>query len=146
MLREGPVFERTRTMIALPHPNPSILLIEDDANIRTATAQLLRKRGYTVDSVTNGLEAMCFLGHHPLPQLILLDLRMPLMDGWQFRVQQQQDPALRRIPVLLLSSDDDLEATAQALHTPYLHKPFEVDVFFDALERQVGHESDETQG
>jgi CheY-like chemotaxis protein len=124
-------------MTAAPQHHPSILLIEDDATIRAATARLLRNHGYSVDSVNNGLEAMRFLRRHPLPQLILLDLRMPVMDGWQFRVRQQQDPNLSRIPVVILSSDDDLEETAQILRTGCVHKPFEENVLFDTLERQV---------
>lgn len=120
------------------HRNPSILIIEDDAAIRTATVRLLRKQGYIVRSAANGLDAIGVLKRHPLPELILLDLQMPVMDGWQFRVRQQQDPVLSRIPVVLLSSDDDLEETAQALHTGCLHKPVEEKTLFDTLQREVG--------
>src|SRR5579859_5671182 len=89
----------------------SILVIEDNAFIRSATVRLLRKGGYTVHSARNGQDAFHYLRNHRMPRLILLDLEMPVMDGWQFRKRQQQDPILSRIPVVILSSEEDLETT-----------------------------------
>jgi CheY-like chemotaxis protein len=125
-------------MKAAAGDNESILVIEDDATIRSATVRLLRKEGYCVHGVDNGLEAMRYLRSHALPRLILLDLQMPVMDGWQFRCRQQQDPSLNHIPVVLLSSDEDLEETADQLHAAScLHKPVEEELLFDTLRDKV---------
>jgi CheY-like chemotaxis protein len=116
--------------------NNLVLIIEDDADIRRATVRLLRNAGYKVESVTNGLEAMSYLHTHALPRLILLDLNMPVMDGWQFRLQQEEDPILRGIPVVVLSSENNLEQTAEAMHAEScLHKPIEEDALLDTVRK-----------
>lgn len=116
-----------------------ILVIEDNWAIRTATVRLLKNAGYKVGSAPNGLDAMRYLYSHALPRLILLDLNMPVMDGWQFRVRQQQDPVLSRIPVVLVSSEDDLEETAEALHArSCLHKPIEANALLELVAQPVG--------
>ena len=82
-----------------------ILLVEDDSDLREATASALEESGYRVATAVNGLEGLEWLRdteHRPL--LILLDLMMPIMDGWQFRIEQRKDPALAAIPVVILSA------------------------------------------
>lgn len=116
--------------------NDFILVIEDDAATRKATVRLLRNAGQTVESVRNGLEAMHYLRSHPLPRLILLDLNMPVMDGWEFRICQEEDPVLNRIPVVILSGEDNLEETADALHADScLHKPVDEQALLDTIRR-----------
>lgn len=123
-------------MVLPTRPTDFILVIEDDAAIRSATVRLLRNKGYTVHSVNNGLEAMRYLKSHALPRLILLDLQMPVMDGYQFRVRQQEDPDLKQIPVVILSSEDDLKDTADELEADSLQKPVEESALFEKV-RQV---------
>jgi CheY-like chemotaxis protein len=93
----------------------SILIVEDEHNIRAVLTEILEDEGYAVASVPNGLEALDFLQEHR-PQLILLDLGMPVMTGWEFREQQQRDPALADIPVIVMSATPHLNQTAAALH------------------------------
>lgn len=88
-----------------PAPHAStILLIEDDPGVSEALCEVLRDEGYKVVPAMNGLEGLQWLKSNPAPCLILLDLMMPVMDGYQFRARQTQDPLLAAIPVLVLSA------------------------------------------
>ncbi len=77
----------------------TLLVVEDDADIRDALDGLLSMEGFRVTGCSNGREALDWLHASPKPDLILLDLMMPIMDGWQFRVAQKEDPELATIPV-----------------------------------------------
>jgi CheY-like chemotaxis protein len=87
-------------------PCQGILLIEDDADLMHIEAQLLRDEGYQVTAAANGQEALDILRapSERLPCLILLDLMMPVMDGWQFRAEQVRDPRLAMIPVVIVTA------------------------------------------
>jgi CheY-like chemotaxis protein len=82
---------------------PDVLVIDDDAGSRGALSQLLRDEGYDVVAVTHGAEALEYLQRH-VPRLIILDLMMPILDGWDFRERQRRDPAIARIPVIAVSA------------------------------------------
>jgi CheY-like chemotaxis protein len=85
-----------------------VLVAEDDTDVREAMLDRLETAGYRAVGVPNGMEALCWLREaESLPPLILLDLMMPIMDGWQFREQQLEDPALAGIPVVVLSAMHD---------------------------------------
>jgi CheY-like chemotaxis protein len=91
----------------MPHYSASrrtILVVEDDPLLAETLAELLEDEGYTVVSVPNGQNALNYLRHNPAPHLILLDLMMPVLDGFQFRREQLRDRALSRIPVIVLSA------------------------------------------
>src|SRR5688572_27353229 len=82
-----------------------ILLVEDDNDVREAIAEGLEDAGYQVFAAENGQEALDYLGSAPqLPSLILLDLMMPTMDGWQFHEQLSHHPRCAHIPVVVLSA------------------------------------------
>lgn len=103
-----------------------ILIVEDDADLREMMAQLLSLEGFRAAAVANGREALQYLGGKDAPQVILLDLMMPVMDGWEFRRHQQADPHLADVPVIVLSALDqaraaDLDAAA------FLKKPLDFD-------------------
>src|SRR5947209_19891585 len=105
-----------------------ILVVEDDATIRETMTLLLEMEGYKVQSAANGAEALTALRQKELPCLILLDLMMPVMDGWEFRHIQRQDPKLARIPIILVSAAPALPEKAVDLATAgYLQKPVEVE-------------------
>jgi CheY-like chemotaxis protein len=113
-----------------------ILLVEDDEATRTAMALALELQGYTVTAVANGQEALDRLRAAGRPCLILLDLMMPVMDGWQFRRELAQDPALADIPVVIVSADGTVPQKAAALGaTDYLQKPVEVDQLLVTVQR-----------
>src|SRR5437879_4549846 len=67
-----------------------VLIVEDDADLREMMAQLLLLEGFTAQAVGNGREALEYLRRGDAPQLILLDLMMPVMDGWEFRREQKR--------------------------------------------------------
>jgi CheY-like chemotaxis protein len=87
-----------------------VLIVEDDADMREMMAHLLTLEGFKTRTAANGRDALEYLQEGDLPDLILLDLMMPIMDGWEFRRQQQKDPALARLPVIVLSALDPSRA------------------------------------
>jgi signal transduction histidine kinase len=100
----------------------SVMLIDDDADARALVGMTLRDRGYEVVESCDGLDALEQLRGACKPDVIVLDLRMPVMDGWQFRVEQKGDPALAGIPVIALSGDSSSKAAAIDAEA-YLAKP-----------------------
>jgi len=81
-----------------------ILVVDDDASIRTAMRELLETEGYDVTEAANGLAALGKLRAGLRPAVILLDLMMPVMDGWDLRTEQLRDPELAGIPVLIVTA------------------------------------------
>jgi CheY-like chemotaxis protein len=113
-----------------------VLIVEDDQDIRDSVANVLRDEGYVTTAVANGREAIEQLVAGCRPCLILLDLMMPVMDGWEFREQQRQDPALAQIPVVILSGDGNVRQKANSLDIPeYLVKPFKIDSLLSMVQR-----------
>ncbi len=103
-----------------------VLIVEDDADIRASVSELLETEGYEVVGAVNGREALAQLrASAELPGVILLDLMMPDMDGYQFREQQLADDRLKDIPVVLMSAGGELGTKARALGVAgHLKKPF----------------------
>ena len=104
---------------------PPILLIEDDPVLRDAVQQFLEANGYTVVGASNGQEALRRLRDGLRPALILLDLRMPVMDGATFRMEQIRDAALRSLPVVVLSADGAARGNALFDGLPQYRKPLD---------------------
>src|SRR5437588_11544288 len=102
-----------------------VLIVDDNATIRGAVVALLEALGYRTLSAVNGQEALDHLrGDGPRPGMILLDLAMPVKDGWQFRAEQLRDPVLAAIPVVVCSSESDVAKQAAFLGAAgYLQKP-----------------------
>jgi CheY-like chemotaxis protein len=120
-------------------PPARILLVEDDLDVRTSLAEALSELGYVVDEAGNGVEALERLRSSPRPDVILLDLMMPLMDGWTFRALQLEDPLLASIPVVVLSASLPPGIPMADLSVDgVLEKPFGLDRLADALGRVDG--------
>ena len=83
---------------------PRILVVEDDEDAREAMVALLQMKGYRAVPAGNGQEALDYLRRAPVPDLIILDLWMPVMDGWQFRSEQAKDPRLKNVPVIVVTA------------------------------------------
>jgi CheY-like chemotaxis protein len=81
-----------------------ILIVEDDTALREALAQVLTDEGYSLLSARDGLEAVNCLKKGNRPDVILLDLSMPVVNGWEFRMFQKRDPELAAIPVILITA------------------------------------------
>src|SRR5438128_10641515 len=104
-----------------------VLIVEDDADLREMMAQLLSLEGFQAAAVANGSEALQYLHNgHVKPDVILLDLMMPVMDGWEFRRKQQADPSLADVPVIVLSALGQSRA-ADVQAEGFLKKPLDFD-------------------
>ncbi|MDC0720855.1 response regulator [Nannocystis bainbridge] len=93
-----------------------ILVVEDDPDVRELLGRLLQFQGFKVATAANGIEALAQLradlmpGGAGAPLVILLDLRMPLMSGWEFRAAQLSEPTMAPIPVIIMSGSVDRDA------------------------------------
>lgn len=124
------------TNSTVPSPTKIILLVEDNAQTRAAMKTLLELEQYRVAAVGDGDSALRLLRGGVRPALILLDLRLPGKDAFQFRVEQLQDPDLSPIPVVVYSGAIDVAEQAQALGAvASLHKPIEVDSLLEVVAR-----------
>jgi CheY-like chemotaxis protein len=117
-----------------------VLIVEDDPDIRDTIAQILQEEGYDVAAASNGKEALDKLESGPVPKLILLDLMMPVMDGWLFRAEQQKrDRSIADIPVVVLSADGNVRQQAVNLKANgHLRKPVGIDALLETVERYCG--------
>jgi CheY-like chemotaxis protein len=84
-------------------PSP-ILIVDDDTDLRRALTELLEEEGYVVEGAADGRDALAKLQDGLRPALILLDLMMPGMNGWDFRKAQLDDPELRALPVVVVTA------------------------------------------
>jgi chemosensory pili system protein ChpA (sensor histidine kinase/response regulator) len=106
----------------------TVLIVEDDDVAREAMKALLENDGYRVATAGDGQEAFERLRSGLNPQVIVLDIEMPRMDGFQLRRVLRQEPRLALIPVVVYSGDADLSAVADGCDADaYLHKPFDID-------------------
>jgi len=110
-----------------------ILIVEDDPGSRRALTNMLEDRGYTVAGVGTVTDALDALAQPPLPLLIVLDMMLPDMEGWDFRHRQKKDPAIAGIPVIGVS------AVGKLVDVEYsFRKPLDYDQFLAAVERYLG--------
>ena len=111
-----------------------ILIVDDDADIRDSLREVLEDEGYPIVCVSNGREALDYLKtatEHPC--VILLDLMMPVMDGWQFRREQKADPAIADIPLIVITATGKRPVLIDAAEL--VMKPLDLNRLFEAIER-----------
>lgn len=119
----------------MPDTRPKcILIVEDDEPIRDLMSEILNRVGYTVETAGDGLQALELVKASP-PDVIVLDLMMPIMDGWTFLRQFRTDPHCDRTPILVTSAYRELRETARELDVQaYLTKPFDIGELLGAIE------------
>lgn len=114
----------------------TVLVVEDNDELRSEIADLLTQDGYRVLLAADGSMALDLLRREPSVDLVLLDLWMPVMDGWSFRAAQRQESRIKHVPVIVLTADDS--APARAIHADaVIRKPFEADGLSAAVRRIV---------
>ena len=121
---------------ALPPPDAQVMVVDDDLDLLDALCEVLRDAGYQVSSAGNGFDALRMLGEaHSLPDLILVDLMMPIMDGYTFRQLQLADVRLAGIPTIALSAGP-IDGRIHALRlAAWMAKPVSVAALVSAVER-----------
>jgi two-component system response regulator MprA len=116
-----------------------VCLVDDDADIREVVCIVLEQSGHRVIAVGDGTEALERLAQNPGCCVILLDLMMPEMNGWEFRALQKSNPALASIPVIVLSGVRELTEAAKGLDAAaYLQKPVDLATLIAEVERYCG--------
>jgi CheY-like chemotaxis protein len=118
----------------------SILVVDDDEDLRETLVDLLEAEGYAVAQASDGAAALDLLRHGLRPQVILLDLMMPRMDGETFCKVWHEDDALSPIPVILLSAEPSIAAKAASCGASgFVQKPLEPERLFRAIEPFAAH-------
>jgi CheY-like chemotaxis protein len=114
-----------------------VLVVEDDRDIRESLVEVLVDEGYGVAAAADGRQALDLLeSSRPLPDIILLDLMMPVMNGFQFREEQLQKPEFAGIPVLVVTADAHAGAKARALAAAgFVQKPIKIQPLLDLIEQ-----------
>ena len=113
-----------------------ILIVEDDPATLETIANVLEAEGYEVSTATDGRAALDQLNQTIAPDVILLDLRMPVMDGWSFRIAQRRSSTLAPIPVIAMSADGTSPAAAISADA-FLKKPLDMPELLGTIERVV---------
>ncbi len=120
-------------MTRTPHP---VLVVEDDIDIREAMVGILESAGYSVWAASDGAEALAQLHAGNRPCIILLDLMMPVMDGWTFGEEKDKDPSFADIPIVVVSAvsrNDPRNARMRSVD--HLPKPLNIDKLLATVER-----------
>jgi len=114
-----------------------VLLVDDNRELCEALAEFLSLQGHAVQCVANGSEALRVLvGSQTLPALILLDLVMPILDGWGFLAERGKDPLLAGIPVVIMSGSPDMAQKAkEAGAVAFVPKPVEPQTLLRVVDR-----------
>jgi CheY-like chemotaxis protein len=114
-----------------------VLVVDDDPDILEALSEILEAEGFEIRRARNGKEALERLEPEP-PNLILLDLMMPVMDGWEFAQRMRQRPAVADVPIIVLSADRNVGSKAADIGAVgHLAKPFELNDLLDMVRRSL---------
>ena len=115
--------------------NKIILIVDDDEPLRSSLCESFEYEGYTAVGMPNGRAALDYLRTSlSEPCMILLDLMMPVMNGWQFREEQLRDPGLSKIPVVVITANGTVDRS-QLDVTDVLHKPVSLSALLDMTNR-----------
>ena len=131
-------------------PAPSldcwVLVVDDDRELRETVHEILEDEGFAVATATNGEEALAYLRSSPTPHVILLDLSMPVMDGITFREEQQKDPSIAAIPVVVFSAASSVAEKVRGLNvSAVLRKPLKIEQLVGAVRQFCTDPRDRTR-
>jgi CheY-like chemotaxis protein len=113
---------------------PRILIVDDDEEIRESLGELLKDEGFDIVEAGDGIDALTRLSEETHPNVILLDLMMPNMDGWKFHGELQKDSALASIPIVIMTAAG--EEVARTIDVEdILHKPFTLEQVMAVISR-----------
>jgi CheY-like chemotaxis protein len=113
-----------------------VLVIDDDLDLRATVRDILEEEGgFSVETASNGREALERLDAGPPPDLILLDLVMPVMNGWAFMAELKARPTLAPIPVVAISGSGDNVLNSAPVCAGYLSKPVGVSLLLETVAR-----------
>ena len=131
LARRGPSCA-TRTLrykMDEPGRRPTILVVEDDPDLRLVHSEILSHEGYTVLAASDGVEALELVETEDPPAVILLDLRMPRMNGWDLAERLRRRPGWRDIPIVVVAAHYRIADEAAAIGArAWLHKPVSIDL------------------
>jgi CheY-like chemotaxis protein len=113
----------------------SILLIEDDADVGDALAEVLADEGFVIARANHGLEALAYLRRHDKPAVILLDLMMPVMDGFAFRAEQIRQELALDVPIFVITAGAINDRVKALNVSQRFSKPIDLGLLFEALDR-----------
>jgi CheY-like chemotaxis protein len=111
-----------------------VLVVDDDPDLLDVTSFVIENEGMAVETARNGEEALALLGTGRLPAVVLLDLMMPVMNGWEFLTAVANDPVLRTLPVVVLTAAEHAQVPG-ALEV--LNKPMDLQALLRVVERYV---------
>ena len=120
---------------------PCVLIVEDDTDLSELLNFLLTANGYETMCARNGLEALAQMKRRK-PCLVLLDMHMPLMDGWEFRRQQLHDPSHAGVPVVAVTAHYDPREVERQLGVRCLAKPMHINDVIVEVQHACGGSSD----
>lgn len=114
----------------------AILVVDDDDDIRAVLADVLEFAGYRAIRAFNGEDALAQMQSQPLPCMVLLDMMMPVVDGWEFRRRQLADPKLAHVPVVVVSgAGRTAEIASEIGAAGFLSKPVMRSQLLDVVSR-----------
>ena len=116
-----------------------VLVVDDDPDLLDVTSFVIETEGMAVETARNGEQALALLGTGRLPALVLLDLMMPVMNGWEFLAAVANDPLLKVIPVVVLTAAEHVQVPG-ALEV--LSKPMDLKELLRVVERYVRGDRD----
>lgn len=115
-----------------------VLVVDDEDAIRTVVSAILEDEGYEVRAAMDG-EALAIASSEPCPDLVLLDIMMPIMDGPEMRRRLLQDPRTAEIPVVVMTAAGDAARWATQLGAAgSIQKPFDIDQLLELVDRLAG--------
>jgi len=116
-----------------------VLIVDDDPNLLEVTSFVIESEGVAVETAKNGAEALARLRAGRLPELVLLDLMMPVMNGWEFLDELGKDPSLKVLPVVVLTAAERAQVPGGI---EVLRKPVDLRALLRLVERYVGGDDD----